>query len=97
MMQKINNAGIDEVADDKHALNEQQREEKEAQIMADALLIERSECALIWAAESKGEVLDFRGDTTVQAVLGLTLVQRPRANPSGTSPEHAFNIIGARR
>ncbi|MEH2565604.1 hypothetical protein [Bradyrhizobium sp. AZCC 2289] len=62
--------------------------------MADTLMIERSECAPIWAAEAKGEVIDFRSDTTAQAVLGLQLVNRPRANPSpGTSPSHAFDII----
>ena len=45
MLAKIN-AGIDEVADDKNALSEQQRGEMEAQISADALAIERAECAL---------------------------------------------------
>jgi hypothetical protein len=38
-------------------------------------------------------VIDFRSDTTAQAVLGLQLVNQPRANPSpGTSP-HA-ELIG---
>jgi hypothetical protein len=68
-------------ADDKAALSQQQREEMEAQIMADTLMIERSECALIWHAEAQGETIDFRSDTTPMALLGLRLVNQPRANP----------------
>jgi hypothetical protein len=60
------NAGLDEVADDQAALSQQQREEAEAQIMADALMIERAECSVIWHAEAKGEVIDFRADTSPQ-------------------------------
>jgi hypothetical protein len=97
MLAKIN-AAIDEAADDKAALSQQQREEAEAQISSDMLAIERSECALIWTAEIKGEVLDFRSDTTPMAVLGLRLVNQPRANPSpGTSPGHAYDIVCGRR
>jgi hypothetical protein len=50
--------------------------------MADALMIERSECSLIWHAEAKGELIDFRSDTTAQAVLDVRLVTTPRADPS---------------
>jgi hypothetical protein len=97
LLAKIN-AAIDEIADDKVALSQAQREQMEAQISSDALAIERSECALIWHAEARGEVIDFRADTSPQSLLGLTLVNRPRANPSpGTSPQHAFDIIGLRR
>jgi hypothetical protein len=65
--------------------------------MADALMIERSECSLIWHADAKGELIDFRSDTTAQAVLGVRLVTAPRANPSpGTSPEHVITFGGAR-
>jgi len=65
--------------------------------MADALLIERSECALIWHAEAKNnEIIDFRADTSPQSVLGVQLIHRPHVNRQGTSPEHAFNIIGGR-
>ena len=38
-------AGIDEIADDKSALNQAQREEAEAQINADMLSVERAECS----------------------------------------------------
>jgi hypothetical protein len=68
----------------------------EAQIMADALLIERSECALIWHAEAKGETINFRSETTPMAVLGLRLVNRPRASPLGTSLEHVITFVGGR-
>jgi hypothetical protein len=95
LLAKIN-AGIDEVADDKAALSQQQREEAEAQIMADTLMIERAECGLIWAAEAQGEVIDFRSDTTPMAVLGLRLVNQPRASSLGTSPEHVITFAGAR-
>jgi len=52
---------------------------------------------LIWAAEAKGEAIDFRSDTTPQALLGVRLVTAPRANPSpGTSPEHVITFGGRR-
>jgi hypothetical protein len=67
ILKKIN-AALDEAAEgDKHALDQRQREEMEAQISSDMLAIERSECALIWHAEAKNEVLDFRNTTTPQA------------------------------
>ena len=96
MLAKINK-GIDEVADDKAALDERQRAEAEAQINTDTLLTERSECALIWFAEREsGEVIDFRADTSVLAVLGLRLVNQPYQNPSpGSSPSMSFDIAGS--
>jgi hypothetical protein len=68
------NAGFDEIADDKVALSQAQREEAEARISADMLATERSECSLIWIAESRGEVIDFRSTTTPMAVLGVCTV-----------------------
>ena len=84
LLAKIN-AGFDEISDDKAALSQAQREEAIAEINQWALAIERSECVLIWAADAKGEVLDFRNDTTPQAVLGVRLITAPRDVP-GTSP-----------
>jgi hypothetical protein len=91
-------AALDEAAyGDKEALSQAQREQMLATISADMLAVERSECALIWHTEAKGEVIDFRSDTPM-SVLGLKLVTAPRANPSpGTSPGHAFDVVGARR
>ena len=56
------------------------------------------EVALILAAEAtKGEVIDFRSDTTPQTLLGVRLVTAPRADPSpGTSPQHVITFGGAR-
>ena len=85
---------IDEVSDDKAALNQHQRDEAEAQITADALTIERSECALIWHAEGQGEVIDFRSDTNPLAVLGLRLVTAPAVTP-GSSPMMSFDVTGS--
>jgi hypothetical protein len=96
MLAKIN-AALDEAADDKAALSREQREEMEARISGDMLAVERSECALIWAAESDGEVFDFRADTSPLAVLGLTLVTAPRVAASGSSWQHALDIVGAGR
>ena len=76
-----------------------QREEMEAQISADMLMAERSECALIWHAETQNnEIIDFRATTSAAAVLGIALRTVPRAVPPPTLPEHGHNIIvGGRR
>jgi len=93
------NAALDEIADDKAALSQQQREEMEAEISASVLAIERAEVACIFAAEANGEVIDFRSETSPQSLLGLRLANQPRVNGSGTSAGHAFDIImpGQRR
>jgi hypothetical protein len=92
MFAKIS-AAIDEAADDKAALSSAQREEMLAQIGSDTLMVERSICSLVWHAEfENGEVIDF-GDVSPQALLGVELIQRPRASPSGTSLGHAFDVI----
>jgi hypothetical protein len=92
LLAKIN-AGFDEIADDKSALNQAQREEVEAQINSDMLATERSKCALIWHAEAKGEVIDFRSTTSAQAALGVSLRTVPRAALPPTSPEHGHDIV----
>jgi hypothetical protein len=92
-------ASFDEIADDKNALDEKTRAEKEAQIIADTLEIHRRICALIWHAEmQQAEIIDCAADTPPEAVLGVRLVTAPRANPSpGTSPEHVITFAGVRR
>jgi hypothetical protein len=92
-------AGFHKVGDDEHALDQRQREEMLATISADSLAAERAERALIWHAEAKGEVIDFRPTTTPAAVLGLALRTVPRAtNGASSSEQHAsYNIIGGRR
>jgi hypothetical protein len=64
---------------------------QEATIMIDALAIERQEVALIFEAERQGSIIEFRNDTSPQALLGVGLVTAPRQT-SGTSPEHAWDV-----
>jgi hypothetical protein len=60
--------------------------------------IERRICAVIWHAEAQNnEIIDFPGTISPQALLGLRLFHRPRASPSGTSPEHVIDIAGVVR
>ena len=90
-------AAVDEISDDKNSLGEAQREEREAQISSDELEIHRRICALIWHVEAaQGEIVDFAADTPPEALLGVRLVNQPRTSSSGTSPMHAFDIIGGR-
>ena len=97
LVKKIH-AALDEVSDDKAALDQSQRDLAEDEIGKSVLMIERSECALIWHADAAGEIIDFRGDTSAMALLGVRLVTAPAVNPSpGTSPMHAYDIIGAGR
>ena len=97
-MQARINAGIDEVADDKNALDERQRADMTAQITADELLIQRAECSLIWHAEAQGEIIDFRADTSPLALLGIQLRTAPAINPSpGTSRDHGYDVVYGRR
>ena len=49
---------------DGNALDERQREKMLATISADSLAAERAECAFIWAAAERGEIIDFLADTT---------------------------------
>jgi hypothetical protein len=60
----LSNTELDEVADDKVAMDQKQRDIALAQINADMLANERAECSAIWAAEARNnEILDFRPDT----------------------------------
>ena len=59
--------------------------------MADALLIERSEVALILAAEAKGEIIDYRANTTPQALLGVRLVSAPYRAPDQDG--HSWDVV----
>jgi hypothetical protein len=49
--------------------------------------------ACVWAAAAQGKIIDFRADTSPQALLGIRLVNRPRAVASGTRAGHAFDIV----
>jgi hypothetical protein len=92
LLAKIN-AEFDQISDDKNALSAAQREEALAEINQSALAIERAECSLIWHADAAGETIDFRNDTTPQAVLGVRLITAPRADVPGTSRMQAWDIL----
>jgi hypothetical protein len=51
--------------------------------------------ALIRAAEQEGVLIDYRGDTSAQALLGIELATAPRSGV-GTSPEHAYDVAVSR-
>ena len=93
----ISNSELDEVADDKVAMDQKQRDIALAQINEDRLAAERGKFRLIWAAEARNnEILDFRPDTTPCVAIGVALKTVPRAALSPSSPEHAcesFNRV----
>jgi hypothetical protein len=98
LLEKIR-AGFREIGDDKNALDQRQREEMLATISADSLAAERAECALIWHADARGEVIDLRPTTSPQAALGVALRTVPRAVAPGTTGGHAYDLVqpGGRR
>ena len=54
---------------------------------------ERAECSLIWAEQSRDELIDFRSTTTPAVALGLgTQIVASRPAPSGTSREYAYDV-----
>lgn len=53
------------------ALDENGKRVRLAEIGDEILVLERRECAVIWAARDDGEVIDFRPDTDIRAVLGI--------------------------
>ncbi len=89
----MSHSKLDEVADDKVAMDQKQRDIALAQINADMLSAERSECAVIWHADTRGEILDFRGDTSAAAAIGVSLRTLPHAAPPNTSPQHAYDLM----
>ena len=52
-------------------LTDDQKRKRLAEIADEVLAIERRECAVIWAAREEGEVIEFRPDTDIRAVLGV--------------------------
>jgi hypothetical protein len=89
----MSNSELDEIADDKVAMDQKQRDIALAQTNSDRLAAEKSEVSLIWAAEARGDVIDFRSDTTPCAAIGVALKNVPRAAPPSTSPQHAYDIM----
>jgi hypothetical protein len=84
LLKKIS-AGFREIGEG-DALDQRQRAEALATISADRLAAERSEVSLIWAAAERGEIIDFRSDTTPAAALGISLRTLSPAEAPATSP-----------
>ncbi|TQF30012.1 hypothetical protein [Bradyrhizobium sp. UNPA324] len=74
-------AELDAVSDDAAALSDQQRREQEAQILADLLVTEREECALIDLARKQGLPAEHRSDCDARAVLAIEWVPAPPSEP----------------
>jgi hypothetical protein len=79
-------------------LTQEARQQQEAEVMGDLLAVERDESALLWRAMDERLPVEHRADCAPQAILQCRLVTAPRADvPQGSSPMHAWNIIGGRR
>ncbi len=63
---------IDELADDEGALSDEEKAQREKQILADILDIERTEEAIIEQLETSGAPIQRRDDADPRAVLGLS-------------------------
>jgi len=88
-------AEIDRVSDDKHALSVEAREMKAAELQTALLEIERQESALVWTAQQQNLPCEHRADCAPAAILGVALLTASRTNRStGTSPMHAYDIVG---
>ena len=75
---------IKQSARDGEALDEKPRQTQETALLEQMMDCERRECALVWDAESRGELLDFRHNTTPASLLGVRSVvgARPAMPPS---------------
>jgi len=88
---------IDGEADDPASLSHEDRQRRESEALSDLLATEFEESSLVWKMQSEGLPIEHRSDCAPQAVLGLKLITAPRATEfPGTSPEHAFKVIGRR-
>jgi hypothetical protein len=93
-------AEIDTESDDAASLSHADREVRIAEAQADLLDIERQEAAVVFAAWEQGLVCEHRSDCSPLAILQVRLITTPRAIPTPSSSEHAFDIVqpgGGRR
>ena len=92
-------AEIDAEADDAAALTHDAREKQLAEAQGDLLSIERDEAALTWQAQAQGLPAQHRHDCSPLAILQCMIVTVPRTNGSGSSAQHAYDVVqpGGRR
>lgn len=86
-------AEIASEADDPAALSHEERREREAEVMGDLLACERDECSLTWQAMEQSQPVEFRGDISPLAVLGIALRTVPRADAPPSSRDHSFEVF----
>jgi hypothetical protein len=72
-MLKALETGIDDEADDAHALSAQDRAARLNELARNRLMIERQEAALVWAAQAQGDSVEHRADADVRTVLSIEL------------------------
>jgi hypothetical protein len=95
---KVLDAFVDDEKDDAVALSHIDREKRLSEVQQDQLATEFEEAALVWRAMEERLPVEHRADCSPLAILQCRLVTAPRAVASpGSSPEHAFNIVGGRR
>ncbi len=88
---------VSEEADDDAALSHEERQQQEAEVMADLLSTECDEAALIWSAMAQGLPATHRVDCAPAAILQCRLITAPAVSASvGTSPEHVIRFAGPR-
>jgi hypothetical protein len=91
---------IDSESDDRAALSDGDRELRLSEVESDILATERTEAALVLAAQSQQLPVEHRADINPVALLGVTLVTTPRATIGPSTSALAFDIVqpyGGRR
>jgi hypothetical protein len=74
-------------------LTHEERQQREAEVRADLLAVERDEAALVWQAQAQGLPVEHRADISPLALLGVTLVTTPRADGlPETSPGLSWDL-----
>jgi hypothetical protein len=74
-------ADVDRNADPKGALSHEERQQREAEVQADLLAVEREESFFVWQAQQAQALpVEHRGDCSPQAILGVALRTPPRAD-----------------
>ena len=69
-------ATMKQTSRDSEALDERQRAAQEAALLEQIDGCERAECSLIWAAQSRDELIDFRAGTGPASCAGPALCHR---------------------
>ena len=81
---------MDAEKDDAAALSHEARQQREAEVQAGLLSVERDESWFVWRAMDERLPVEHRPDVSPVALLGLRLVTTPHITASETSPEHAM-------